>query len=57
MGELHYLLNTDDPSKRLLNWKLSPKQSIKFILDSDKELGNPISSKVKGRSKKQEITI
>lgn len=55
--ELQYLIDSDDSSKKPINWKLSPKQVIKFILGSDEPIDSSSSTKGKGKSKKTEISI
>ena len=52
-NELQALIDSDDATKRPINWKLSPKQVIKFILGSDEEF----EKKSSGKSKKSSVKI
>ena len=55
--ELEFLKNSDDDSKKPINWRLSPKQVIKFILGSIEEVETLSSSKSKNKTNKNEFII
>ena len=56
-NELDYLVKNDDESKKPLNWKLSPKQVIKFILGSGEEQYTNTSTKGKSKAKEESFSI
>ncbi len=55
--ELEFLIKTDDDSKKPINWQLSPKQVIKFILGSVEDIQESSPTKGKSKGNKKEFII